>query len=80
VHEIARQHRENVRGLLRAKAIELAAAEPALGALAIEDLTDMYLLLFEGAIATAVAYRQPWPVEKARDTIERQLASSRPAA
>jgi AcrR family transcriptional regulator len=74
VRAVIRQYREDVRHLLRELAADLIAAEPELSKLDPADLADTYLLLFEGAIAAAVAYREPWPVQKAIRALEACLA------
>ena len=73
VREIARQHRENTRGLLEELAKGLISEEPELGRLDPDELAATYQLLLEGAIATAVAYRAMWPVERACNALEQLL-------
>ena len=70
VREVGRQHREKARAFFRELARDLAAAEPELAALDTDALADMYVVLFEGAIATAVTYRDPWPVGRAVQALE----------
>ncbi|TVS08040.1 MAG: TetR/AcrR family transcriptional regulator [Phycisphaerales bacterium] len=72
IGRVVRRHRENLRGLLRELLGEVIAdeklkADP-------EALADTALLLFEGAIAISVAYREPWPVEHAINRLESLLA------
>jgi len=70
VRDVAREHREKVRSLLRELTSELIAAEPHLSSINGDELADTYLLLFEGAIAMSVVYRQPWPVKQAIRALE----------
>lgn len=76
VRDVARDHRENVRALLRELARDLLATLDPPPAMSRDELADTYLVLFEGAIVTTVAYRHPWPVEQAIRSVE---ACLRPA-
>jgi AcrR family transcriptional regulator len=73
VRDVARQHQENLRRILHGLSRDLIRSEPALAHLDATELADTYLLLLNGAIAAAVAYRQPWPVDKAMATLEARL-------
>ncbi len=73
IREVARQYRETTRQLLRELAQDLIAEEAALETRDAQVLADHYLLLFEGAIVLAVAYRDPWPVEAAINTLNAML-------
>lgn len=70
VHDIVRQHRENLRALFRELAFDVLQEESSSDGGTPEQTANLYLLLFEGALATAVAYRDPWPVEQAISTLE----------
>lgn len=70
VRDVAREHREKARSLLRELTSGLIAAEPHLSNINGDELADTYLLLFEGAIAMSVVYRQPWPVKQAIRALE----------
>ncbi|MEX1015590.1 MAG: TetR/AcrR family transcriptional regulator [Phycisphaeraceae bacterium] len=78
VRTLARAHRDNVRTLLRTLAEDVLnqrppARRPAAPPLDPDALAEVYQLLLEGAIATAVAYRTRRPVDKAIQTLERLL-------
>jgi AcrR family transcriptional regulator len=70
VREVAQEHRESLRGFFRARAQDLVNERPQLAGMDLDALTDTYLLLFEGAIATSVAYRSAWPVAAAVRALE----------
>ncbi len=76
VRQVVKQHREQIRAYLRDLTEGLLATEPALRKLDLEELTDLYLLLFEGAIVLAVVYRQSWPVDRAEALLAARLASA----
>src|SRR5690606_35816321 len=76
VASVARQHRQGVRMLLRELVDDLAREDASLARLDRDALADTYLILFEGAIALAVAYREPWPVHQAEATLEHLLATT----
>jgi len=65
VQEVARQHRESIRALFQELVLDLKHSEPAYRHLDAEAIVDLYLLLFEGALALSVAYRATWPIDKA---------------
>jgi AcrR family transcriptional regulator len=73
VQTIVRGHRENVRGFLRELIENLKAEAPDSVQVDTDTLADVYLLLFEGAIAVAASYREAWPVETALAALERFL-------
>lgn len=77
VREVVRRHHENLRELLREQARELLDDEPGL-ALRLDagELADTCLVLAEGAIVLAVAYRDPWPVHAAVASLERCLTEA----
>lgn len=70
VRQVVRRHREKTRALIRELAEALIAEEPRLARVNVTQVTDTYLVLFEGAIATAVAYRDLWPVQQAVAAVE----------
>ncbi|MCC5829791.1 MAG: TetR/AcrR family transcriptional regulator [Phycisphaeraceae bacterium] len=70
IADIAREHAERVRDLLKGLADGLIRHESALAHLDAENLARTYLLILEGTIAIAVVYRQTWPVERAITTLE----------
>lgn len=76
VRQLALVHRENIRGLIRDVSEDLFAERPELKDRDMEKLIDLYLVLFEGAIVTSVAYRAPWPVETAKRHLEEWLGLS----
>jgi AcrR family transcriptional regulator len=69
VWEVARQHRESLRTFLQELALDLKDSGPAFAHLVPEAVAPTYLMLFEGAIALCVAYRQIWPVDHAESTL-----------
>jgi AcrR family transcriptional regulator len=73
VQQVAEQHRESIRELMRELFLELRKTMPELGSRDVEDVVATYLLLFEGAIATAVAYQADWPVEQAISALKRYI-------
>lgn len=73
IREVLRQHRENLRALLTEQAWDLVREEPKLSQINIPSIVTTYLLLLEGAIAMAVAYRDPWPIESATTAIQEML-------
>lgn len=75
VREIVRRHNENLRAFLRKLAEELLQRRPNINKINAEDLANTYLLLFQGTIATAVAYRHPMPVDAAIKALELYLSS-----
>lgn len=74
LREVARDYRESLRVFLGELLDALVASEPRLAGIDGERLLLTYMLLFEGAIALAVAYRQPWPVDAAIQALEERLA------
>ncbi len=75
VHAVARKHREGLHSFFQELAQALKMEEPMAAGIDPGKVASTYLVLFEGAIATAVAYRQPWPVEHARRVLEASLLS-----
>jgi len=73
VREVSRAHREKARNFFRELIRDLAIAEPALGPVDVDAMADIYVVLFEGAIATAVTYRDPWPVARSVQALEMLL-------
>lgn len=74
VRDVARQHRENLRGFFRYLLDELLEEDTGEKPIRRDELVDTYLILFDGAIAMAVAYRASWPVERAIAALEACLA------
>lgn len=73
IRTIVRQYREEVRTYLRELTADLIQTDPSLASLDAERIVGTYQLLFEGAIASAVAYRQTWPVDCAIESISALL-------
>lgn len=65
VRKVAAQHRENLRSLFTEVTRYLMKNDTAYYQLNVEEIANTYLLFFEGAIATSVAYRAAWPVDQA---------------
>jgi len=74
IRDVARLHRENLRGLFLELALEFFQEEPAHAPSDATPLVETYLLLFEGAIALSAAYRETWPVSRAISSLEDILA------
>ncbi len=74
IGRVVRRHRENLRSLFRELIGEVIIDEKLKANP--EALADTALLMFEGAIAVSVAYRQAWPVEHAIGDLERLLHES----
>lgn len=65
VRQVAELHRENLLRLFKDVTSYLIQQDASYHRLNPDEIANTYLLLFEGAIATAVAYRATWPVDKA---------------
>lgn len=70
VQSAARHHRDNVRALLFELTEDLIHSDAKLAGLDPAPVSDTYLIAFEGCIAVAVGYRDPWPVMAARRAVE----------
>ena len=70
IQKIIRKHRAREHDFFRDLAQDYRAEDPKLTSMDCEAIADMYQLLFNGAIATATAYRENWPVEHAISTLE----------
>ncbi|GAB4168662.1 MAG: TetR/AcrR family transcriptional regulator [Terrimicrobiaceae bacterium] len=75
VREVARQHSESLRTFFRELTLDLKNSEKKFSRLSPEKTATTFLLVFEGAIALCVAYRESWPVEHARVTLGHFLES-----
>ncbi|HMP97529.1 MAG TPA: TetR/AcrR family transcriptional regulator [Kiritimatiellia bacterium] len=73
---IAALHRENIRALARELFMAWTEENPELALRDIEDMAATYVILVEGAIATAVAYQANWPVEQAMTVLSRYLGET----
>jgi len=73
IRAIARRHHEEVRLLFRHIAWDLIRGDPGLAHHDPEVLADTYLVLFDGAIALAVAYRDDWPIKHAERDLDARL-------
>lgn len=73
VQEVSKQHRENLRGLLRDLIEEVRKTDASLSRLDVNDAVATYMLLLDGAIAVAVAYQDDWPVKQAMKSLKRYL-------
>lgn len=71
VQREARIHKDALRALFKELTLELKASNPRkYGRLDAEAVAATYQLLFEGAIAAAVTYRNLWPVNAALASLE----------
>jgi AcrR family transcriptional regulator len=69
-------HDDAFRSILRDVSRDLVASDKAkYGHLDVEELTDFYYLVVEGAIASARNYNDVWPIRKARKALERYVGS-----
>lgn len=75
VHEIVRQHHDSLRIGFQELALGLKNAEPGCAHIDPAAVATAYSLLFDGAISTAVAYRETWPVDRARQIVEDLLTT-----
>lgn len=69
VREIGHRHREGLRAYLAELTKDLAAGESDLAGLDVEAVADIYLVLFEGTLATATACREGWPAARAAEAL-----------
>ncbi len=72
IRNVVIQQKNNLRSLFLELSVDLKK-EDNLEHIDPVTLADTYLLLFEGAIVTAVAYQDNWPVARAIETLERSL-------
>lgn len=70
VQESIRQHRELEREFFEELAREYLVDECECRDLDCRNLSETYLLIFEGAIATVASCRDHWPIDKAIETIK----------
>lgn len=73
VRQVSEQHRESIRKLVRELFLELQEVHPDLKSRDPDDVAATYILLFEGAIATSVAYQDDWPVVQAQAALRRYI-------
>ncbi len=73
VRKIGELHRENLRGLFRLVTLNLKSSDRRFGNVNVDAIADAYLLLFDGAIAAAVAYQTTWPVDHAIKTMQQLI-------
>lgn len=76
VKEVARQHLEASRAIYRELAVGLKHSEPEYAHIDPDEIAAKYVVVFEGAIAAAVAYRDTRPIASARAALEACLAQS----
>lgn len=77
VQREAQVHKDALRNIFKEVALDLIEAHPEYARLDPEALAATYQLLFEGAIATSVTYRQLWPVEHAVASLKNYLHPKR---
>lgn len=75
VQAVVREHRSQEREILSQVAKEYLCDELGFTDVDFVELGETYLVIFEGAVATAAAMRDLWPVRKAIETI-RLLATT----
>ncbi len=73
VREAVRQHRESLRAFFQELALDAKNADPDFSHLCPETTALTYLLIFEGAIALCVAYREASPIQQARTILIQAL-------
>lgn len=70
VREVGRAHREKTRHFFQELIRDLMIEDPGLDRVEVDRLADIYMVLFEGTMATAVTYRACWPVDRAVEALE----------
>lgn len=73
VQREAQVHKDSLRNIFKEVTLDLIDAHPEYAGLDPDATAATYQLLFEGAIATVVTYRQLWPVESALTALENFL-------
>lgn len=70
LHAVARRHHEQLMALIQELAEAYYNEDPALKRVNFDHLARLYVVLMDGAIAAAVAYRETWPINQAIKTIK----------
>lgn len=70
LHAVCRRHHDELIQLIRGLAQDYYAANSQLRPVDLDQLARLYVVLLDGAIAAAVAYRENWPIDQAVQTIE----------
>ena len=65
---------ERFREEIREATLDLKASDPKYAGLDAERVTDSYYLTLCGAIMASQEYREPWPLDRAVEDVERLLA------
>ncbi|WP_309384986.1 TetR/AcrR family transcriptional regulator [Cerasicoccus frondis] len=73
LHAISRHHHEVLIDLVKELAQAYYAENSSLQRVDLDQLARLYIVLMDGAIAAAVAYRDHWPIIQAIQTIKRQV-------
>ena len=66
---------ERFRDEIREATLDLRDSDPKYAEIDVERVTDSYYLIVCGAIMASQELRQPWPLDRAVDDVERLLAS-----
>lgn len=77
LHAVSRRHHEEIIELIKELARDYSEDCPALRRMDLNHLAKRYVILMDGAIAAAVAYRENWPIEEARQTLEKIIEAAR---
>lgn len=70
VQEVVRQHRQLEKQFFSELAQDYLVDECGSATVNCEDLAEIYLVMFEGAVATAGSCRDLWPIDKAIKTMK----------
>ncbi|WP_269539539.1 TetR/AcrR family transcriptional regulator [Cerasicoccus fimbriatus] len=70
LHAVAKRHHELMIDLARELLEDYQAANPSLKPVDNEQLARLFVVLMDGAIAAAVAYRDNWPIDQAVKTVK----------
>jgi len=73
LHAVARHHHEAIITLIKELAADYYAEDASLKPVDFDQLAKLYVVLMDGAIAAAVAYRESWPIDQAIKTIKNMV-------
>lgn len=71
IRKEVKYHNDAFRSILRDVAQELKDSAPKYGHLNVEEISDTYFLIVEGAIVSSQHYHNSWPIKHAIKAIER---------
>ena len=70
---VAARHRDAIRALIRELAVDLMHSATAYAEIDPDKIANRYLVAFEGAIASSVAFGDTWPIEEARRILQESV-------